>query len=39
MPPKPGLGIEINETEAAKYPWQPEVSMAYTHRDSSVADW
>lgn len=38
-PTKPGLGIEINEAEAAKYPWQPEVSMAYTHRDGSVADW
>lgn len=38
-PTKPGLGIEINEKEAAKYPWQPEVSMAYTHRDGSVADW
>lgn len=38
-PTRPGLGIEINETEAAKYPWKPEVPMAYTHRDGSVADW
>lgn len=38
-PTRPGLGIEINEKEAAKYPWQPEVSMACTHRDGSVADW
>ena len=38
-PTRPGLGIEINEAEAAKYPWKPEVPMAYTHRDGSVADW
>ncbi len=38
-PTRPGLGIEINEAEAAKYPWKPEVAMAYNHRDGSVADW
>jgi galactonate dehydratase len=38
-PTRPGLGIEINEKEAAKYPFQPEVSMAYFHKDGSVADW
>ncbi|WP_321469835.1 galactonate dehydratase [uncultured Paludibaculum sp.] len=38
-PTRPGLGIDINETEAAKYPFQPEVLMAYNHRDGSVADW
>ena len=38
-PTKPGLGIEINEAEAAKYPFQQEVAMAYHHRDGSVADW
>ncbi|MGC4055360.1 MAG: hypothetical protein QM757_41535 [Paludibaculum sp.] len=38
-PTRPGLGIEINEAEAAKYPFQPEVLMAYNHRDGSVADW
>jgi galactonate dehydratase len=38
-PTKPGLGVEINEREAAKYPFQPEVTMAYFHRDGSVADW
>ncbi len=36
---KPGLGIDINETEAAKHPWQPEVTMESFHRDGSVADW
>jgi galactonate dehydratase len=38
-PSKPGLGVEINEREAAKHPFQPEVTMAYFHRDGSVADW
>lgn len=38
-PTQPGLGVEINEAEAAKYPWKPEVLMAYNHRDGSVADW
>jgi galactonate dehydratase len=40
MPPtKPGLGIDINEAEAAKHPFQPEVPMDCFHRDGSVADW
>ncbi len=38
-PARPGLGIEINEGEAAKYPYQPEVLMPYFHKDGSVADW
>lgn len=38
-PDKPGLGVEINEREAARHPFQPEVTMAYFHRDGSVADW
>jgi galactonate dehydratase len=38
-PSRPGLGIEINEAEARKHPFQPEVLMAYNHRDGSVADW
>ena len=38
-PTLPGLGIEINEHEAAKHPFQPEVTMAYFHKDGSVADW
>jgi galactonate dehydratase len=39
IPTKPGLGIEVNEREAAKHPFQPEVTMACFHRDGSVADW
>ena len=38
-PTEPGLGIEINEKEAAKHPFAPEVTMPYFHRDGSVADW
>lgn len=38
-PTRPGLGIEIDEREAAKHPFQPEVCMAYFHKDGSVADW
>ncbi len=38
-PVQPGLGIEINEKEAAKHPFKPEVTMAYFNRDDSVADW
>jgi galactonate dehydratase len=38
-PTKPGLGVEINEREAAKHPFQPEVTMAHFHQDGSVADW
>lgn len=39
VPSAPGLGIDVNEKEAAKHPFEPEVAMAYFHRDGSVADW
>jgi galactonate dehydratase len=38
-PTRPGIGIEINEQAAAKYPFKPEVTMERYHRDGSVADW
>ncbi|MBL8229931.1 MAG: hypothetical protein JNL98_15695 [Bryobacterales bacterium] len=38
-PVKPGLGIDINEAEAAKHPFAPKVPMDCFHRDGSVADW
>lgn len=38
-PSAPGLGIDINEREAAKHPFQPEVYMPAFHKDGSVADW
>jgi galactonate dehydratase len=36
---RPGLGIDINEREAAKYPFQPEAMQRFFHPDGSVADW
>lgn len=39
IPTRPGLGIDINEAEAAKYPFQPEALQRYFHPDGSVADW
>jgi galactonate dehydratase len=38
-PTRPGIGIEINEKEAAKHPYKPELEMRYFHPDGSVADW
>jgi galactonate dehydratase len=38
-PTASGLGIEINEKEAAKHPFAAEVTMPAFHRDGSVADW
>jgi galactonate dehydratase len=38
-PTRPGLGIDINEKEAAKHPYQAEITMPHFHRDGSVADW
>jgi galactonate dehydratase len=38
-PLQPGLGIDINEKEALKHPFEIEVRMDYFHRDRSVADW
>lgn len=39
LPTRPGLGIEVNEVEAAKHPFQPEILMQPFHRDGAVADW
>ncbi len=38
-PTRPGWGVEINEAEAAKHPYAPEVRMQWFHDDGSVADW
>jgi galactonate dehydratase len=35
----PGLGVEVNEGEAAKHPFEQEVLMRSFHDDTSVADW
>tara|TARA_R110002096_G_scaffold101547_7_gene224580 strand:+ start:5132 stop:6310 length:1179 start_codon:yes stop_codon:yes gene_type:complete len=36
---KPGLGIEINETEVAKHPFEQEVLQRTFYKDGSVGDW
>ena len=35
----PGLGIEINEAEVKKHPFQQETLQRIFHRDGSVGDW
>ncbi|MFZ0215387.1 MAG: galactonate dehydratase [Candidatus Dormiibacterota bacterium] len=39
VPPGPGLGIEVDETEAAKHPARQEAEQRYFHPDGAVADW
>lgn len=36
---RPGLGIEINENEVKKHPFQQEVLRRTFYRDGSVGDW
>ncbi|MCA9125933.1 MAG: D-galactonate dehydratase [Planctomycetales bacterium] len=36
---RPGLGIEINETEARKHPFEQEVPQRVWYQDGSVGDW
>ncbi len=38
-PTRPGLGIEVDEQAAAKYPFKPEAMQRYFHPDGAVADW
>ncbi len=38
-PTRPGLGIEVDEEEAVKHPFEQEVLMQWWHADGSVADW
>jgi galactonate dehydratase len=39
-PEKPGLGIEVDEREAAKHPFQQEIlEQMVFHEDGSVAEW
>jgi galactonate dehydratase len=39
LPTAPGLGIEVDEVEAAKHPFEQEVLMQWWHPDGAVADW
>jgi galactonate dehydratase len=36
---KPGLGIEINEAEVKKHPFQQEIPQRVFYADGSVGDW
>jgi len=36
---RPGLGIEINEAEARKHPFEQELVLRTFYRDGSVGDW
>jgi len=36
---RPGLGIEINEAEVKKHPFQQEVLQRSFYADGSVGDW
>ncbi|GMV96106.1 MAG: galactonate dehydratase [Phycisphaerae bacterium] len=36
---RPGLGIEINEAEVAKHPFQQELPQRVFYADGSVGDW
>ncbi len=39
LPTAPGLGVDVNEREAAKHPFRQEPLMRYFHPDGAVADW
>ena len=36
---RPGLGIEINEVEVKKHPFEQEVLQRVFYPDGSVGDW
>jgi len=39
LPTRPGLGIEINEKEADKHPFQPDIDARHFLPDGSVGEW
>ncbi len=39
LPPGPGLGVAVDEAEAARHPFEPEDQIRARHADGSVADW
>ena len=36
---RPGLGIEIDETEVRRHPFEQEIPQRVFHKDGSVGDW
>jgi galactonate dehydratase len=36
---EPGLGVEVNESEIAKYPFKQELLQRVFYADGSVGDW
>jgi galactonate dehydratase len=36
---RPGLGIEINEEEVKKHPFQQELLQRSFYQDGSIGDW
>jgi len=38
-PTRPGLGVNVNEREAARHPMAQEPLMRYVDDDGAVADW
>jgi galactonate dehydratase len=38
-PTAPGLGVSVDEQEAARHPFAQEVLMQWWHQDGAVADW
>lgn len=36
---RPGLGVEINEHEVRKHPFQQEIAQRVQYRDGSIGDW
>lgn len=38
-PTAPGLGVEVDEAQAAKHPFRQEPAMRYFNDDGSVSDW
>lgn len=38
-PTRPGIGVEVDEAAAARYPYAPELPAREFHDDGSVADW
>lgn len=39
LPQRPGLGVNVNEKAAARYPYQPETQVMAVLEDGAVGDW